>query len=419
MTASIIDIIVIIILVILSGFFSSSETALTAITPHRLRNMLDDGVKNADILNKVLSKKSRMLSVILICNNIVNLTASALMTVLFQRLFGEAYVSIGTGVLTLIILIFGEVSPKTMATYRAERLSLLFARPVWWLMVVLTPLAFVIDLIAAGVLKLLKVDRNSGRTITESELRTIVSVSQEEGLIENEEKKFINNVFDFSDTTVKEIMVPRIDIVFISLDAAYDEIKEIFFRDKFTRLPVLGDDEKVVGAVNIKDLAFLSDKEIEGFKVENYLRTIEFTFEKKNVLDLLREMKETEANMSIVLDEYGDTAGLVTLEDLLEELVGDIRDEYDADERKEIEKTAENTYSIEGHVSIDDVNDKLLTNLDSRDYDSIGGLLIELLGKLPCEGDCAEYGNVEITAESVNKNRIEKVTLKIKTADEG
>lgn len=412
-TAIIIEIIVIIILIILSAFFSSSETALTGVSSHRVRMLKDEKVKNADILQKVLDQKSKMLSVILICNNIVNLSASALMTVLFQALFGNQYVSIGTGILTLLILIFGEVAPKTMAAYKAERISLKFCRVIWVLMVVLTPLAFIISFLASGVLKLFRIDKLKGSTITEKELRTIVSVSEEAGIIENEEKTFINNVFDFSDTTVREIMVPRINVTFVKKDATYGQVRAIFEEEKFTRLPVLDEEDKIIGLINIKDFAFYPDDQRNNFKIEDILRPIEFTYEQKKVLELLQEIKQSNINMMVVLDEYGDTAGIVTVEDLLEELVGDIRDEYDEDEKEEFVKTGPAAYDIYGYVAFEDVNDKLGLSLESDEYDSIGGLLIEHLGRLPAEGDRVQIGNVELTAKKVDKNKIETVGLTI------
>lgn len=414
MTSIIIEAVVLVILISLSAFFSASETALVSINPHQLRALVDSKARNAEILEKVLAKKSKMLSVILIGNNIVNLSASSLTTILFQTAFGNKYVSIGTGVITLLILVFGEVSPKTTATYRAEKIALKFCPIIWVLMTILTPLAFIINAIAFGVLKIIGVDRTAKKTITESELRTIVNVSQEEGLIENDEKTFINNVFDFSDTTVKEIMVPRINVTFIKADATYDEVSKIFEENLFTRFPVIDEDDKVTGLINIKDFAFYPQDKAAQFSVNDFLRPIEYTYEHKKVLELLRELKESHANMLVVLDEYGDTAGIVTLEDLLEELVGDIRDEYDDDEKKDIQKVAPHEYIIRGHVSLDDINDKLETELASEDFDSIGGLLIEKLGRLPENGDSVEVGNIVLKAQKVDKNKIEEVKMIVK-----
>ncbi|MCF0142900.1 MAG: DUF21 domain-containing protein, partial [Parasporobacterium sp.] len=298
MLPSIIQIVIIVILIVLSAFFSSSETALTGVSSVRLRAMCDEGVKNALVLEKVLSQKDKMLSVILICNNIVNLSASALTTVVMQNLFGNAYVAIGTGVLTLLVLIFGEVAPKTMATYRAEKLALKFCGPIRILMIVFTPIAAVVNFLSSGVMRIFGVKKSDKAPITETELRTMVTVSQEEGVIESEEEELINNIIDFSDTIAREIMVPRINVTSIRIDSTYQEITEVFRVNHFTRLPVMDEaNEKVVGIVNVKDLVFYDPEKIDDFRVEDVMREAEFTFENKHLWDLFMEMKKASAAM--------------------------------------------------------------------------------------------------------------------------
>ncbi|MBQ9814720.1 MAG: HlyC/CorC family transporter [Lachnospiraceae bacterium] len=415
MVLTIIQIAIIIVLLILSAFFSSSETALTAISPHRVRAMAEENVRGADVLEKILAQNSKMLSVILICNNIVNLTASALTTVVVQKLFGNRAISIGTGILTLLVLIFGEVAPKTMATYRAEKIALRYCRIIYALMVVFTPIAAAINFLAKGVLRIfgLRKDEKADK-ITESELRTIVEVSHEEGVIEEEEKEFINNIFDFADTTVKEVMVPRINVTAISINDSYETIRDIFKEELYTRLPVFDEDgEKVIGIINVKDLVFYPEEEIEGFEVKKILREVGYTFEQKHLSELFIEMKRTSQGMMIVLDEYGDLAGIVTMEDLLEEIVGDIRDEYDENENEELVKTGPNEYTIFAHMSLDDINDRLGLELESEDYTSIGGLMLDKLEHIPEQGESVELGNIRLTAEKVDNARIELVKLQI------
>ena len=415
MTAIIIESVIILILLVLSAFFSSSETALTTISPHRVRALVEDGVKNADVLDKVLSRKPKMLSVILICNNIVNLSASALMTVVVQKIWGNGAVSIGTGVLTLLVLIFGEVAPKTMASYRAEKVSLRYARIIYALMIFFTPLAAAINFIAKGVLHVFGFRKGEKEeTITESELRTIVEVSHEEGVIEKEEKEYIDNIFDFGDTAVKEVMVPRIDVTYVNINDSYEDIREVFREDLYTRLPVY-DEEKdtFVGIINVKDLMFYPDDKVPEFKVTDILREAGYTFEQKHLAELFMEMKRSGQSMMIVLDEYGDVAGIVTMEDLLEEIVGDIRDEYDENEQEDIVKIGEGEYLIRGYVSIDDINDSLALELESESVTSIGGLLMETLDHIPEEGESIETCGVRLSAEKVDKQRIETVKLRI------
>ncbi len=410
MVPILIKIVVIIILIVLSAFFSSSETALTTITSLRVRALVDAGTKNADVLSHVLERKDKMLSAILICNNIVNLAASAIMTVLVEELFGNTWISVGTGVLTILILIFGEVAPKTMATMKAEKIALRYCGIVNAIMIVLTPLVAAINWLSRGVLRIFGVKKiNDETSITEEELRTIVEVSQEEGLIEKEEQEIINNILDFSDTVAREIMVPRINVVSVRIDDTYEEVEEAFRENFFTRLPVMDEDgEKVMGILNMKDLVFLDEQK---FNVRDFMREPDYTFENKHLTDLFHEMKDGHIAMMVVLDEYGSMAGIVTLEDVLEEIVGDIRDEYDASEAEEIVKVKDGEYLIQGHVSLDDVNDALGTEFDSEDYDSIGGLLLEKLGKLPEQGDSVEAGNIKLIAEKVVDMRTETVRI--------
>ena len=411
----VVQIIVIVILLVLSAVFSSAETALTTISPHRLKTLVDEKVKHADTLEKILNQKSKMLSVILICNNIVNLTASALTTVVVQKLFGSSLIGVGTGVLTLLVLIFGEIAPKTMATYRAERIGLAISPVIYGLMIVFTPIAAAVNFLAGGVIRLFGVRKtDKPESYTENEIRSIVEVSHEEGVTSSEEKEIINNVFDFAETTVREVMVPRINVTAVRIDSTYDEVMNIFKEDHFTRLPVFEEEgEKLIGIVNVKDLVFYDPAKIDSFRVCDVMREANYTYDGKHLSELFVEMKAARTSMMVVLDEYGDTAGIVTLEDLLEELVGDIRDEYDENEEKEIVETGDGEYLIQGHVSLEDVNDRLGTEFSSEDYDSIGGLLIELLGRIPEEGDEAATENALLRAEAVDKTRIELIRLKL------
>ncbi|MBQ6856949.1 MAG: HlyC/CorC family transporter, partial [Lachnospiraceae bacterium] len=322
----------------LSAFFSSSETAMMAVNKIRVRNLADAGLSSAVILVKVLDNQSKMLSAILIGNNIVNISASSLMTVLVTDVFGSAYVGAATGVLTLLVLIFGEITPKTSATLYSESMALKFAKPIYLLMQVLTPVIFVVDKMSLVVLKLLRIDPNKKPdAITEEELRTIVEVSHEEGVIESDEKKMIYNVFDFGDSVARDIMVPRIDMTFIDVNSTLEEVMEVFRQEKYTRYPVFEETtDNVIGIVNIKDL-ILQEQDAK-FDLRDYLREPMYTYEFKKTAELMVELRKTLNNIAIVLDEYGATAGLITMEDMLEEIVGEIRDEYDEDEEDLVKK---------------------------------------------------------------------------------
>ena len=396
----------IIILLCLSAFFSSAETALTTVNRIRIRTLAENGDRQAVTLTKVIEDQGKMLSAILIGNNIVNLSASSLATTFTIHVFDNKAVGIATGILTLVILVFGEITPKTLSTIYSEKIALKYSGVVYALMYVLTPVIFVVNKLSLGFLTLLRIDPNKKQdSITEDELRTIVEVSHEEGVIESEEKKMITNVFDFGDSLAKDIMVPRIDMVFVDVDMTYDELLELYKEERFTRMPVYEDTtDNVIGIINMKDLLLLEDK--DSFSVRDYLRQPLYTYEFKKTSELMVEMRQTFNNIVIVLDEYGATAGLITLEDMLEEIVGEIRDEYDEDEEESLIELAPGEYLVEGSMKLDDLNDMLDLELESDDYDSIGGLVIGLLDHLPDEGEEVTHKGVRLVVEKVEKNRI-------------
>lgn len=407
------QVVIIIGLLALSAFFSSSETAMMTVNKIRVRNLAEAGLSHAVVLSKILDNQPKMLSAILIGNNIVNISASSLMTVTVTQALGNAYVGVGTGVLTLLVLIFGEITPKTTATLCSESLALKFAKPIYAVMQVLTPVIFIVDKLSLVVLKLLRVDPNKKQdAITEDELRTIVEVSHEEGVIESDEKKMIYNVFDFGDSVAKDIMVPRIDMTFVDVTSTYEEVIEVFRQEKYTRYPVYEETtDNVIGIINIKDLMF-TDRN-KPFSVRDYLREPLYTYEFKKTAELMVELRKTQNNIAIVLDEYGATAGLITLEDMLEEIVGEIRDEYDEDEEDMIRRVNAKEYVVEAAMKLDDLNDQLGLNLQSEDYDSVGGFIIGLLDHLPEQGEEVTYGNIRFVVEKVERNRIDTVHLYI------
>ena len=403
----------IVILIALSSFFSSAETAMTTVNKIRIQSLAEQGNKKAVVLEKIISDSPKMLSTVLIGNNIVNMSVSSLMTTLTIRILGNAYVGITTGILTLLILIFGEITPKNMANIHAEKLALTYARIIYGLMFLLTPVVFVVNKITAGVLILFHVDPNvKASTMTEHELRTLVNVGEKDGVIENEEKQMIYNVFDFGDSTAKDVMIPRIDMTFVDVSSTYDELMSIFTKDMHTRFPVYEDNtDNVIGIINMKDL-LIYPKE-KPFAIRNILREPYFTYEYKATADLMIEMRKASVNLAIVLDEYGATAGLVTLEDLLEEIVGEIRDEYDEDEVEDIKEIQPGReYAVQGSAKLDDINEALHIHLESEDYDSIGGYIIEQLDCLPKDGQSVTLENgIRLVVDRIDKNRIELVHI--------
>ena len=404
--------VVLVILLALSAFFSSAETSLTTVNRLRIRALVDEGDKRAIALSKIIEDPGKLLSALLIGNNIVNISASSIATVLATNFFGSAGAGISTGVMTLLVLVFGEITPKTMASLKAEKIALSYAKIVYVIMFVFTPLIFILDLLSGGLLRLIGIDPNKrDDSITEEDLRTIVEAGHEDGVLEPEEHKMINNVFDFGDHQAKDIMVPRVDMCFLKLDATYEDFIEIYKEEKFTRIPVYEETrDNVIGIINVKDL-LLYDKKQE-FHVRDFLREAYYTYEFKNTSELMMEMRKNSISIAIVLDEYGATAGLVTLEDLLEEIVGDIRDEFDEAEAEEVQQLGDREYLVEGACKLEDLNDMIGLGIESEDYDYIGGIVIEALQHLPAEGEEVTLDNgTRLVVEKVDKNRIEKVHL--------
>lgn len=408
------QIIFLLILLALSAFFSSAETALTTVNKIHMRTLADADNKKAKMVLKITKDSAKMLSAILIGNNIVNLSASSIATTLAISMFGSYGAGIATGIITFLILIFGEVSPKTLSTIKADSISLKIAGIINVLMIVLTPVIFLINKLSLGVLFLFGVKASDGnRVMTEEELRTIVDVGQETGVIEDEERAMIHNVFDFGDAEAKEVMIPRIDMTFVHIDADYNEVLEIYKQDMFTRLPVYEEStDNVVGIINMKDLLLIENT--DNFSIRDIMREPYFTYEHKNTSDLFLEMKKSSISLAIVLDEYGVTAGLITLEDLIEEIVGEIRDEYDTDEIDDITRLSDREYLVLGSANLEDVSDELNLHLESDDYDTIGGYCLEKLDHLPERNEIIiTDDDVLLRIEAVDKNRIEKVYIKL------
>lgn len=406
-----IKLIIIVILLLLSAFFSSAETALTTVSRLRVMTLADEGNKSAVTLLKIIDNKPKMLSAVLIGNNIVNITVSSLTTLIVTDLFGSYAVSIATAILTVAVLIFGEITPKTLATLHCEKLSLVYAPAIYGLMWLLTPVIVLINRLSDFFMFILRIDKNAKTsTYTESELKTIVDVSHEEGVIEKEEHEMLQNIFDFGDSQAKDVMIPRVDMCMVDIESTYDDILAVFRENRYTRIPVFEDSvDNVIGIINIKDL--LLYKHGESFNIRNYLRQPYFTYEHKKLSDLMLEMKKASVNITIVLDEYGAASGLITLEDLIEEIVGEIRDEYDYDEEDALRLVKENEYVADAFMNLDDFNDTLDTSLVSEEYDSIGGFIIEKLDRIAHKGDIVETPDVTFIVESTDKNRIETVRV--------
>lgn len=421
-TSAILQAICLVLLLVGSAFFSSAETALTTVNRIQIQLLAEENNKKAKKVEKILDHSSKMLSAILIGNNIVNISASSLATTLTISVFGNAYVGLATGILTLLVLVFGEITPKSLASNFSLQLSLAYSGIIWWLMHILTPVIFIVEGIRTGLLKLMGVDPNAkGNRITEDELKTLVDVGLEEGAIENDEFEMITNVFSLDDSLAKDIMIPRIDMSFLHVDATYEDVIELYRETSYTRFPIYSDTrDTIIGTINVKDLLLYPKN--EPFHIRKLLREPHFTFEHKEVGTLLMEMQEGGISLMIVLDEYGATSGMITMEDILEEIVGEIRDEYDKDETDAIiELKPDREYLIDGSTNLTDVNDTLKIDLESEEYDSIGGYIIEKLDRLPKNGETILLDNgIKLITEVVKRNRVEKVHVFLpeKTEDE-
>lgn len=309
-------------------------------------------------------------------------------------------------------MIFGEITPKTLATLHAEKMALAYARIIRLLMIILTPVIFIINGLAHGVLTLMRVDDSvKGNTITEHELRTLVNVGHEEGVIESEERRMIYNVFDFGDSQAQDVMIPRIDVTFADVNSSYEDLIQLFREEKHTRFPVFEDTtDNIIGIINMKDLLLTEKK---GFSVRKLLREAYFTYEYKKTSELLMDMKANSVSFAVVLDEYGATSGIVTLEDLIEEIVGDIHDEYDTEEEEDLtEIIPHQEYVALGSARLDDLNETLHLDIESEDYDSIGGYIIEQLDRFPEQGESlTTESGIRLVVDKAERNRIESVHI--------
>lgn len=412
-TSILIQTIVLLILLIASGFFSASETALMSLSKIRLRHMQEEGVKGAKLVASLIEDTNKLLTSILIGNNVVNIAATSISTALFTSLIpGASGVAVATAVMTVLVLLFGEITPKTIASNNSEKAAIFVSRPIKVIIFILKPVVWVFNLVTNIIFKLFGIkDKGNQPYITEEELKTMVNVSHEEGVLEIEERQIINNVFQFGDMQAKEAMVQRLDMIAINSEDKYAEIIDMFKNEKFSRMPVYNESiDDIIGILNIKDIIFLSDEEIENFDIKDYIREPFFTYEFKKITQLLEEMKIEKSQMAIVVDEYGGTSGLITIEDLVEVIVGDIEDEYD-EEEEEIEVIKEDEYIVDGSIKITDVNELIGVKLESEEFDSIGGYIIGYLRRLPEENEVIEVDNIKFCIESLDKNRIKKVRI--------
>lgn len=408
---NLIELIIIIIGIAMSAFFSSSETAMTSTSSLKLRQLEKNKVKNASLLRKLLDDIQTLLTTILVGNNIVNIVTTTVATIFFTDLFGAKGAVLSAVILTVLVLIFGEITPKMVAQAKNEEVSLKFAKPIYVYTVILKPIVIALGFITNVLTKaFIKEDENSD-IVTEEDIKTIVDVSEEQGVINFEESEMINNVFEFGRRDVSDIMTARTNMEAVALDSTKEELYSFLRGSMHSRIPIYGESiDNIVGILHMKDIVnFMTEgKELD---LKELARPTFYAYENMDIFDLFKNMKQVNVSLAIVVDEYGGTSGLVSIEDIVEELVGDIYDEYDPEE-KEIIKINEYEYLINPSLHLNDFNDYFKTALAEVKNDSIGGYLIDHLDRLPKEGDTIRVDKMVISVEKMDRYKLNLLRIK-------
>ena len=413
------NIIILIILIIFSAIFSCSETSFLSVNKIKIRNLAEEGNKKAMLVERLLNDGDRLYSSILVGNNLVNIGASSLTTATIMSFFGNSasIIAYATGIMTFVILVFGEITPKSLATKNADSLVLHLASFVRFVEVICTPIVWILNIITKTFVKMLGGEIQDGPSLTEEELKTIVTVGHEEGVLEEEEKEMIHNVFEFGETEIKEIMTPRIHVESLPDDCSYNELMEIYQKGQYSRYPVHSESfDEIIGVLNVKDLLFFNI-DPDRFDVRNYMREAFVVYEFNRINDVFASMRKEHATLAVVLDEYGVMSGIVTFEDIVEEIVGEIDDEYDEVEDNDIVQIGPNEYIVDGSLNLNEVNDELGTDLESEDFESVGGLVLGQFSGVPEVNDHIVLDGVTFIIAKMHKNRISQLKLIIEQED--
>ncbi len=406
------QLIIMVVALLICAVASAAETALTSISRIKLKNLVGEGDRKAIQIEQLLAEPNVFLSTILICNSVAVIVASSMATVLalrFSETWGEL---ISTVLISLFVLIFCEISPKTAAVQNPLRWARALLNPVRAAAWLLRPLVWSLSAVTSGLVRLMGGQiKHHGPFVTEEELKLLVSVSEEEGVLEEEETEMIKSIFEFADTTVREVMIPRIDMVTLASDATVTQAVDLALQGGFSRIPVYEADagiDEIIGILYTKDMLRQMREGHDHLPIRGLVRSAYFVPETKKLDDLLREMRQNRTHMVMVIDEYGSVAGLVTIEDLVEEIVGDIQDEYDHEE-KLYEKIHDDEYIVDAKISIYDFNELLGMKLDDTDYDTLGGFVYAQLDKIPNTGDSISFEDVTFTVMAKRGRRITKV----------
>ncbi len=406
-------ILVLVVLVLLSAFFSASETAISTVNRIRMRNYADEGNKKAQKVIHMADNYDKTLSTILVGNNIVNIAFASLSTMLFTNLFGVSGVGIATLVSTVVVLIFGEILPKSMAKEFSDSFALTVTYPLYWIMLVLTPVVYIFIGIKKGVMRVFKPQKKQV-SVTEQELKYIIEEIEDEGVLEKQESELVRSALDFDEITAEEILTPRVDVVSVEAGASIETIKNLFVEEHYSRIPVYEDSiDNIIGVLYSKDFftAYIKGGE---FAVREMLQSVIFIPPKKKISELFSELQKSKSHLAVVTDQYGGNMGIVTLEDILEELVGEIWDEYDEDERDFV-PLDENTFEISGDLRVSDLVEELKIEglIIETGSNSAGGWALESFGHIPAEGESFINGILKVTVKEVFENRIIRLIVQI------
>jgi len=403
----------VLVLLFFSSLYSMGETAMMALSRGRARQLAEEGVRHGRALERMSQEPNRILGTVLVGNNLANVAASAVATGLFFKLYGAAGITVSTVVVTVVVLLVAEITPKTYAAHHPDRVAIRLSPFLLASMAVFTPVVRVFTAVGVGVLRLFGVRAEGGRLLTEEEIRTLVEVGEQEGLLEAEERQMIQGIFELGDTPVRDVMVPRIDMDAVALEATLGEAWEAVIQAGHSRLPVYRQTrDDVVGVLYARDiLAYVRDRSLDT-PIEPLIRPVHFVPESKKVDEVLRDFRRERTHIAIVLDEYGGTAGLVTIEDLLEEIVGEIQDEYDQEEPEMRELRPHEAYEVDGRVTLDALRDTWEIGFDAEDVDTIGGYILHLLGRAPVQGETVRSGAWELTASKVTGRRVKRVAIR-------
>jgi CBS domain containing-hemolysin-like protein len=401
-----------IVSLVLAGLASASETALTSVSRIRIRNLSEEGDPRAQLIERLLRDPNAYLSTILIINSVAVIVASTLATLIALDVFASFGEVISTVTLAVIVLVFCEVTPKTAALQAPVQWARALVRPVYGASVALRPIIAALTFITNGIIRVFGGQAvRRGPFVTEDELRMLVDVSQKEGVLEEDEKELIHNVFEFADTTVRSIMIPRIDMITIEADEPVDAAIGLILQGGQSRIPVYSDTiDNIIGVLYAKDLLRVLAADQNPPSVRALVRRAYFVPETKRLDDLLTELRRERVHMAIVTDEFSQVAGLVTIEDLVEEIIGDIQDEYDTEETL-FERIGPNEYVVAAKMSIDDFNDLLDADLPSADYDTLAGFIYTQLDKIPTAGDTVRFDKLTFTVLGTRGRRIVKVRV--------